>query len=79
MHAKAERIAGLFETAGLGPTVRELPDSTPDRGGGSRGDRHDDRPRHQTRVSERRRSRTSAGSAGGPGPAGPAIARRRPG
>jgi prolyl-tRNA editing enzyme YbaK/EbsC (Cys-tRNA(Pro) deacylase) len=28
MHAKAERIAGLLEIAGLRPTVRELPDST---------------------------------------------------
>jgi prolyl-tRNA editing enzyme YbaK/EbsC (Cys-tRNA(Pro) deacylase) len=28
MHAKAERIAALLESAGLAPTVRELPDST---------------------------------------------------
>ncbi len=28
MHAKAERIAALLESAGLEPTVRELPDST---------------------------------------------------
>jgi len=28
MHAKAELIATLLETAGLRPTVRELPDST---------------------------------------------------
>ena len=28
MHAKAERIAGLLDIAGLRPTVRELPDST---------------------------------------------------
>jgi len=28
MHAKAERIAALLRSAGLAPTVRELPDST---------------------------------------------------